>query len=252
MDPIIKVENLVNRFGSHVVHDGLDFDIYPGEIVGVVGGSGSGKSVLLRSIIGLNRPTSGKILIQGKDLGSLSPDQFLQTQRLWGVLFQEGALFSNLTVLENIEFQLKEHTRLPYAMIRELAKMKIELVGLPAKAGANFPSELSGGMVKRAALARAMALDPKVLFLDEPTSGLDPISAAAFDQLIRELVDSLGISVFMITHDLDSMYAICDRLAVLVDKKMKLGTLKEHLRDDHPWLQQYFHGDRARAVGKGA
>lgn len=252
MEPIIKVTNLVNQFGSHVVHDGLDFDIYPGEIVGVVGGSGSGKSVLLKSIIGLIRPKSGKILIQGQEPSDLSPEKFLHIQRLWGVLFQNGALFSNLTVMENIEFQLKEHTKLPPAMIRELAKMKIELVGLPAKAGANYPSELSGGMVKRAALARAMALDPKVLFLDEPTSGLDPISAAAFDQLIRDLTDSLGISVFMITHDLDSMYAICDRLAVLVDKKMKLGTLKEHLRDTHPWLQEYFHGARARAVAEGA
>ncbi|MBI1214983.1 MAG: ATP-binding cassette domain-containing protein [Alphaproteobacteria bacterium] len=247
--PVITAKGIVNRFGDHVVHDGLDFEILPGEVIGVVGGSGSGKSVLLRTIIGLNRPAAGTVAIQGRDIFKLSPDEFFQAQHLWGVLFQQGALFSNLTVIENIAFQLHEMTDLPDDIIHRLARMKVELVGLPANAGPKYPAELSGGMIKRAALARAMALDPKVLFLDEPTSGLDPISAEGFDKLIRDLVDYLGISVFMITHDLDSLFSICDRVAVLVDKKIKLGTLQEQLDDPHPWLREYFHGARARAAG---
>jgi phospholipid/cholesterol/gamma-HCH transport system ATP-binding protein len=248
--PLIEVRGLVNRFGRHTVHDGLDFDIMPGEVLGVVGGSGTGKSVLLRTIIGLNRPAGGTVKIEGSDIFKLSGDRFYGIQHLWGVLFQQGALFSNLTVTENIAFQLREATTLPDETILRLSRMKVELAGLPANAGPKYPAELSGGMVKRAALARALALDPKVLFLDEPTSGLDPVSAAGFDQLIRDLVDNLGISVFMITHDLDSLFSICDRVAVLVDKKIRLGTLEDHLQDKHPWLQEYFHGARARAVAK--
>lgn len=244
--PVISVKKLVNRFGSHVVHDGLDFDIFPKEIVGVVGGNGTGKSVLLRSIVGLQRPASGTIMIEGRDINRLSPEEFLNVQQLWGILFQKGALFSNLTVIENISFQLLEKTALPEKTIHDLARMRVELVGLPSLAGAKYPSELSGGMVKRAALARALALDPKILFLDEPTAGLDAVAAEGFDRLIRDLVDYLGISVFMITHDLDSLSSICDRIAVLVDKKIRTGTLKEHLKDRHPWLQEYFHGKRAR------
>ncbi len=244
--PTISVRNLVNRFGNHVVHDGLNFDIFPREIVAVVGGNGTGKSVLLRTIVGLQKPTSGTVIIEDKDLSKLNREEALNVQRLWGVLFQKGALFSNLTVIENISFQLKEKTALDDASIRRLARMRVELVGLPTNAGEKYPSQLSGGMIKRAALARSLVLDPKILFLDEPTAGLDAVAAEGFDQLIRDLVDYLGISVFMITHDLDSLASICDRIAVLIDKKMKTGTLKDHLADPHPWLQEYFHGKRAR------
>lgn len=248
--PIIAVRNLVNRFGGHVVHDGLDFDIFPKEIVGVVGGNGTGKSVLLRSIVGLQRPTSGTVMIEGKNINGLSSGEFLNLQKLWGILFQKGALFSNLTVIENIAFRLREKTTLSDEFIHKLARMRVELVGLPANAGPKYPSELSGGMIKRAALARALVLDPKILFLDEPTAGLDAVAAEGFDRLIRDLVDYLGISVFMVTHDLDSLSSICDRIAVLVDKKIRTGTLKEHLKDGHPWLQEYFHGKRARFMTK--
>lgn len=242
--PLIEVRGLVNRFGTHTVHDGLDFDIHQGEIVGVVGGNGTGKSVLLRTIVGLQRPVAGTVTIAGRAVTARNGDN------LWGVLFQKGALFSNLTVIENIALQLKEKTNLSADDIRRIALMKIELVGLPVHAGPKYPSELSGGMTKRAALARALALDPKILFLDEPTAGLDAPAAEDFDQLIRSLVDYLGISVFMITHDLDTMSSLCDRIAVLVDKKIRMGTLKEHLKDKHPWVQEYFHNKRARFLEK--
>lgn len=251
MQPLIQVRKLVNRFGDHVVHDGLDFDVFAKEIVAVVGGNGTGKSVLLRSIVGLQKPTSGTVLVQGKDICKMSPDEFRKTQKLWGVLFQKGALFSNLTVIENIAFQLKERTDLPEADILRLARMRVEMVGLPANAGSKYPSQLSGGMTRRAALARALVLDPKILFLDEPTAGLDSVAAEGFDQLIRDMVDYLGISVFMITHDLDSLASICDRIAVLVDKKIKTGTLAEHLKDEHPWVKEYFHNKRARFMTRG-
>jgi phospholipid/cholesterol/gamma-HCH transport system ATP-binding protein len=242
--PLIEVRNLVNRFGNNTVHDGLNFDIFPQEVVGVVGGNGTGKSVLLRTIVGLQHPASGTVTIMG---GKVSESR---NKNLWGVMFQKGALFSNLTVIENIAFQLQEKTSLSAADIRHLALMKIELVGLPVTAGPKYPSELSGGMTKRAALARALALDPRILFLDEPTAGLDAPAAEGFDTLIRELVDYIGISVFMITHDLDSLATICDRIAVLVDRKIKTGTLAEHLKDKHPWLVEYFHGKRARFMEK--
>ncbi len=247
-DILIKARNITNRFGDHNVHDKLNFEIHESEIIGVVGGSGTGKSVLLRTLIGLHKPTSGTVNVLGTDIHECEPMDFLDAQKLWGVLFQSGALFSNQTVLENIEFQLKEHTDLPRDLIRDIAMMKLKMVGLGDEAAMKYPSELSGGMVKRAALARSLALDPKILFLDEPTSGLDPISAEKFDNLILELVRALNISVFMITHDLDSLARLSDKVAVLLDKKIKVATLKEHLKDPHPWMQDYFHGQRAKGA----
>ena len=247
---LIQAVNIVNRFGDQTVHDKLNFEIHEREIVSIVGGSGSGKSVLLRTLIGLNKPREGKVLIEGEDIHAAEPMEFLELQKMWGVLFQKGALFSNQTVQENIEFQLKEHTSLPDDIIAKAAMMKLRLVGLDAGDALKYPSELSGGMIKRVALARALALDPKILFLDEPTSGLDPVSAEKFDQLILDLVEALGISIFMITHDLDSIFSISDKVAVLLDKKIKVATLEEHLKDPHPWMQEYFHGTRARAVSE--
>jgi len=249
--PIIQVSNLVNQFGAQRVHDQLHFDVYQGEIIGIVGGSGSGKSVLLRSIIGLQRPQAGSILIQGKDILKMNKQEKLSLQRLWGVLFQNGALFSSMTVAENIAFPIWEFAGVSRKEAIELAEVKIALVGLPAVARGKYPSELSGGMVKRAALARALALDPRVLFLDEPTSGLDPIAAESFDKLIRNLTNDLGLAVIMITHDLDSLFTICDRVAVLVDKKIRMGTLRDQLQSDHPWIREYFHGERAEALTNG-
>jgi phospholipid/cholesterol/gamma-HCH transport system ATP-binding protein len=246
--PIIEVRGLVNQFGTQRVHDGLNLDVYQGEIIGIVGGSGSGKSVLLRSIIGLQRPASGSIIIKGKDITRMPTQEKLDLQRLWGVLFQNGALFSSMTVVENVAFPIWEFAGVTRTEALELAEVKIEMVGLPTLARGKYPSELSGGMVKRAALARALALDPRILFLDEPTSGLDPIAAESFDQLIRELTNDLNLAVIMITHDLDSLFSICDRVAVLVDKKIRMGTLAEQLRSDHPWIREYFHGERAKAL----
>jgi phospholipid/cholesterol/gamma-HCH transport system ATP-binding protein len=245
---VISIRGLRTQFGTQVIHDKLDLDVYAGEVIGVVGGSGTGKSVLLRTIVGLNRPVAGKIVVLGQDTSGLVDAEWRRLQSRWGVLFQGGALFSSLTVAQNVQVPLKEHTDLPPAVRDEITALKIKLVGLPAEAGAKYPSELSGGMKKRAGLARALALDPEIVFLDEPTAGLDPIGAAAFDQLIRSLQQSLGLTVFMVTHDLDSLATICDRIAVLIDKRVRVGTMTDHLKDDHPWIREYFHGPRARAA----
>lgn len=248
-DPIIQVRGLRNSFGSHVVHQDLDLDVRKSEILGVVGGSGTGKSVLLRSIVGLQPPTGGQVKVFGQDMLTLSQRERSQMERRFGVLFQGGALFSSLTIIENIALPLIENSKLPRPDAEQLACMKLALAGLPADAGAKYPSELSGGMVKRAALARALALDPDILFLDEPTAGLDPVSAAAFDQLILTLRDALGFSVFLVTHDLDTLYAICDRIAVLAEKRMLItDTLENVQKNPNEWVQEYFNGPRGRAA----
>ena len=258
--PIIRIKGLRTQFGSAVIHDDLDLEVRQGEVMGIVGGSGTGKSVLLRTIIGLNRPTAGSIEVFGQNLAALKARERALYERRWGVLFQDGALFSSLTVAQNIEAPLKEHLHLPQHLLDEIAALKISMVGLPPDAGAKYPSELSGGMRKRAGLARSLALDPELLFLDEPTAGLDPIGAAAFDQLIQRLQRTLGLTVFMVTHDLDSLFAICDRIAVLAEKRViVVGSMEEMLRQTHPWIREYFHGPRSRAAhgasdagGKGA
>jgi phospholipid/cholesterol/gamma-HCH transport system ATP-binding protein len=252
-DPVIEVEGLRSVFGDNVVHDGLDITLRRGEVLGVVGGSGSGKSVLLNTIIGLRRPQAGVVRVFGQDISKISERRLNAIERRWGVLFQGGALFSNLTVRENIAAPFFEHTRLSRRDIYDLSELKIALVGLRPEAAALKPAELSGGMKKRAGLARALALDPELLFLDEPTSGLDPIGAAAFDELIGELSRSLGLSVFMITHDLDSLYAITDRVAVLADKKVvATAPVRDLAHSDHPWIREYFGGPRGRAAAAGA
>ncbi|MDP9196184.1 MAG: ATP-binding cassette domain-containing protein [Pseudomonadota bacterium] len=247
-EPVIRVRGLATRFGSQVIHEGLDLDVYRGEILGLVGGSGSGKSVLLREIIGLMRPAAGTIEVLGQETQTLSAQGWKELQARQGVLFQEGALFSSLTVAENVAVPLKEHAHLPPALLDAVVRAKISMVGLSADAGGKYPAQLSGGMRKRAALARALALDPDILFLDEPTAGLDPIGAGAFDTLIRDLQRSLGLTVFMVTHDLDSLVTICDRIAVLVDRTVRTGTLDTLLKDPHPWIRDYFHGPRGRAA----
>jgi len=246
--PIVRIRDLKTQFGSQVIHENLDLDIMKGEAIGVVGGSGTGKSVLMREIVGLMRPAAGGIEIFGQDTGALDEKGRRALQRRWGVLFQDGALFSSLSVVQNIEVPLKEHSKLSRTLRREVAEIKIALSGLPPEAANKFPSELSGGMRKRAGLARALALDPEILFLDEPTAGLDPIGAARFDELIARLRHALGLTVVMITHDLDSLYAICDRVAVLTGKRVKVGTIGALLRDPDPWIQDYFNGPRGRAA----
>jgi phospholipid/cholesterol/gamma-HCH transport system ATP-binding protein len=249
--PPIEVIGLVSKFGDKVIHDHLDLKVRRGEVLGVVGGSGAGKTVLLNTLIGLKIPDSGMVKIFGQDLDKASTAKWDAIERSWGVLFQRGALFSNLTVKENVSAPMVEHTRMSKKMISDLAELKISLVGLPPDAGALKPAELSGGMIKRAGLARALALDPQLLFLDEPTSGLDPISAGAFDELIRDLSASLNLTVFMITHDLDSLYAICDRVAVIADKKViAVGTIPKLMRSTHPWIKEYFMGPRGRAAAR--
>ncbi len=247
-DVVIRIRGLVNAFGDSVVHDHLDLDVLRGEVLGVVGGSGTGKSVLLRSIVGLTRPRAGSIEIFGEETSHLDAAGLLNLQLRWGVLFQEGALFSAQTVAQNIQVPLHRYTSMPQPLMDELAAMKIAMVGLPPDAGAKFPSELSGGMRKRAGLARALALDPELLFLDEPTAGLDPISATHFDELIRDLQKSLGLTVFMVTHDIDTLRATTDRIAVLVDRKIKVGTIESLVHDRDPWIHEYFAGVRGRAA----
>lgn len=248
-DVAVRVRGLVTGFGAKTLHDRLDLDVARGEILGLVGGSGSGKSVLMRTIIGLNPARGGQISVFGQDALDADPERRRAIRRNWGVLFQEGALFSGLSVAENIEVPMREYLALPEGVMAALATARLQMVGLPADAGPKFPSELSGGMKKRAGLARALALDPPLLFLDEPTAGLDPISAAAFDGLIRTLKDTLGLTVFLITHDLDTLTAICDRIAVLGEGRvLACGPLAAVRRFDHPWVQQYFAGPRGRAA----
>lgn len=251
--PVIRVRGLRNQFGEQVVHEDLDLDVRPGEILGVVGGSGSGKSVLMRAILGLREPDAGEIEVLGVDGRSREAADRLHIERSTGVLFQDGALFSSLTVGENVQVPLKEHhPELPESLLYELALLKVKLAGLPPEAIDKFPSQLSGGMRKRAGLARALAMDPPLLFLDEPTAGLDPIGAAAFDRLTRTLQHALGLTVFLITHDLDTLYAICDRVAVLAERRViAVGPLDEIARLDHPWVQDYFNGPRGRAARDG-
>jgi phospholipid/cholesterol/gamma-HCH transport system ATP-binding protein len=248
-ETLIEVRGLCSQFGDNVIHDDLDLTVERGEVIGVVGGSGTGKTVLLNTIIGLKEPEGGSVSIFGHDMATLSKQEAADVERRTGVLFQSGALFSSLTVLQNVAAPLVEHTRLPMAMIDEIAEMKIAMVGLKPEAHHLKPAELSGGMKKRVGLARALALDPELLFLDEPTAGLDPIGAAAFDDLIRQLSDDLGLTVFMITHDLDSLYAITDKVAVLADKRVVAkATVSELERSDHPWIKEYFLGPRGRAA----
>ncbi len=248
MTPIISIRGVVNRFDSQVVHDGIDLDVFPGEVLGIVGGSGSGKSVLLRTMLGLQRPLSGSVLMEGKDITAMSEVELFAVKRRYGVTFQHGALFTALTVAENVQLPMCEHFHLSDAALNMLSELRLRMVGLPVAAGQKLPSQLSGGMIKRAGLARALALDPAILFLDEPTSGLDPISAAAFDQLMVYLQKSLKLTIVMITHDLDTILTTCDRVAVLVDKKMTVDTLAGIMQNPHPWIHEYFHGPRARAV----
>ena len=248
-DIIISVRGLKTQFGSQVVHDNLDLDVRRGEIIGVVGASGSGKSVLLRAIVGLLQPAAGRVELFGQRTDGLDVLERSQLEQRYGVLFQAGALFSSLTVAQNVQAPMREHFSLSQQLMDELAALKISMVGLGAEAGPKFPYELSGGMRKRAGLARALALDPEIVFLDEPTAGLDPIGAAAFDELIDRLQQTMGLTVFMVTHDLDTLHAVCDRVAVLADKRViVVGTIEEMMRQTHPWIREYFQGPRGRQL----
>jgi phospholipid/cholesterol/gamma-HCH transport system ATP-binding protein len=249
----IEIEGLCNSFGDQQIHKDLSLKVRRGEILGVVGGSGTGKSVLMRSIIGLQIPDAGEVRVFGQNTIGAEPDEEAAVRSRWGVLFQGGALFSTLTVAENVEVPLKQfYPELEPELLHEIARYKVKMSGLPEEAAAKYPSELSGGMRKRAGLARALALDPELLFLDEPTAGLDPIGASAFDELTAELQKTLGLTVFLITHDLDTLHAICDRVAVLADGKVNaVGTIPELLKSDHPWIQEYFNGPRGRAAQVG-
>ena len=246
--PIIRVRDIINRFGAQTVHDGVSFDVHAGEVFGVVGGSGSGKSVLLKTLLGLRRPDAGTVEIEGRDITSMSDAELRQVKRRYGVTFQHGALFTSLTVTENIILPVVESLALSESTLQSLAELRLRMVGLPVDTGAKYPAQLSGGMIKRVALARALALDPALLFLDEPTAGLDPIAAAAFDELVLYLRRTLGLTVVMVTHDLDTLARTCDRVAVLVDRQVIVDTLEGIVRNDHPWIREYFHGARGRMI----
>ena len=246
---VISAKDVTVAFDDKVVLDKLSLDVRRGEILGFVGASGAGKSVLLRTILGLNRKQSGTIKLFGIDIDEATERQRMAIDMRLGVLFQHGALFSALTVLENVQVPMREYLDLPKPLMDELARLKIEMVGLPPDAARKFPSELSGGMIKRAALARALALDPDIVFLDEPTSGLDPIGAAAFDELVRQLRDTMGLTVYMVTHDLDSLFSVCDRIAVLGEKKVMVqGTVADMMASENDWVKSYFRGKRARQL----
>jgi phospholipid/cholesterol/gamma-HCH transport system ATP-binding protein len=248
VSPIVSVRGIVNRFGAQVVHDGIDFDVNEGEVFGIVGGSGSGKSVLLRTLLGLQHPDAGTVRMEGHEITAMGDRELRQVKRRYGVTFQRGALFTSLTVAGNISLPVFEAMELPQQAVTSLVELRLRMVGLPADAAAKFPAQLSGGMIKRVALARALALDPKLLFLDEPTAGLDPIAAAAFDELLLYLRKALGLTVVMVTHDLDTLVRTCDRVAVLVEGKVIVDTLQGIVANDHPWIRQYFHGERGRAA----
>ncbi len=246
--PLIVVRDIVNRFGMQVVHDGVSFDVMPGEIFGIVGGSGSGKSVLLRTMLGLRRPDAGTVAIEGREITALDDRELREVKRRYGVTFQHGALFTSLTVAENVTLPVAEALDLDEASLARLLELRLRMVGLPLEAAAKYPAQLSGGMVKRVALARALALDPGILFLDEPTAGLDPIAASAFDELVLYLRDTLHLTVVMVTHDLDTLARTCDRVAVLVDRKVIVDTLEGIVANEHPWIRHYFHGGRGRGA----
>ncbi|MBK7901892.1 MAG: ATP-binding cassette domain-containing protein [Proteobacteria bacterium] len=245
---VISVRDVVNRFGPQTVHDGVSFDVHAGEVFGIVGGSGSGKSVLLKTMLGLRKPDSGVVEVEGHDITCMSERELRGVKQRYGVTFQHGALFTSLTVTENVILPMVELFALEEATLQSLAELRLRMVGLPVDAGAKFPAQLSGGMIKRAALARALALDPALLFLDEPTAGLDPIAATAFDDLVLYLRRTLGLTVVMVTHDLDTLARTCDRVAVLVDGKVIVDTLPGIVRNDHPWIREYFHGARGRLM----
>jgi phospholipid/cholesterol/gamma-HCH transport system ATP-binding protein len=246
--PVIVVSDVVNRFGEQVVHDGVSFEVHAGEIFGIVGGSGSGKSVLLRTMLGLRRPDAGTVVLEGREITAMGEQALREVKRRYGVTFQHGALFTSLTVAENVTLPVAEAMDLGEDAYRRLVELRLRMVGLSLEAAAKHPAQLSGGMVKRAALARALALDPSILFLDEPTAGLDPIAAAAFDELVLYLRDTLRLTIVMVTHDLDTLIRTCDRVAVLVDRKVIVDSLEGIVRNDHPWIRHYFHGARGRST----
>jgi phospholipid/cholesterol/gamma-HCH transport system ATP-binding protein len=248
LNPIVRVRGLVNRFGAQIVHEGLDMEVQPNEIFGVVGGSGAGKTVLLRTILGLRQPQGGSVEMYGRDVGRLTRPERLAMVRSYGVTFQNGALISSLNVAQNIQLPVREYFSMPESALEELAQLNLQFVGLPPESARKYPAQLSGGMVKRAALARALSMEPKLLFLDEPTSGLDPISAAAFDELLLKLHSQLKLTVIMITHDLDTLFRTCNRVGVIVDRRMVTDTLAGIVQNPHPWIHAYFHGPRARAA----
>ena len=248
MTAIIRIDSIVNRFGTQVVHDGVSFEVQPGEVFGIVGGSGSGKSVLLKTILGLHRPNSGRVEVEGVDITTLDEARMRAVKQRYGVTFQQGALFTSLTVADNVMLPVREALDLDDDTLNRMVELRMRMVGLPLDAAAKYPAQLSGGMTKRAALARALALDPVLLFLDEPTAGLDPIAAAGFDDLVLYLRRALKLTVVMVTHDLDTLTRTCDRVAVLVDGHVIVDTLANIVGNDHPWIRDYFHGARGRAV----